>query len=103
MTISNTPVKKFTDLLTLIKEIRPDSADNLSKIGAFYARHLVEDFGPYDFDEYRKFVEKQLAYDTRPITIAVIMSWGRDYAEMKQRTFTPEQAKLRDNFYANRD
>jgi len=102
MKISEVNDKELTKVLVLIRMIRPDCQEWISsKIDNFFCKHVREDLSHYDFKEYVDYIEKKLAYEPGVINIGVIMTWGAEFKNAKNRTWTEEEKALRNNFYNN--
>jgi len=99
MSIKDTTDKTLLKVLDLVKTIRPDSTESLAKVGAYFIKHLKEDFGSYEFEDYLDYIEKQLVYEQGVINLGVLMQWGKQFSAMKSRTWTQTNKEIRDNFY----
>lgn len=103
MLIKTVDDKQLINVLTLIRTIRPDCIETIGpKIDKFYCKHVKEDLSDYDFTEYLDYIEKRLVYEPGIINIGVVMNWGQEFKQHRNRTWTIKDKENRENFYTTR-
>ena len=77
MKLSESP-KTAKNILNLIREIRPDQAQNFAKADKWFDINLVKQYGNIEVDELMDIIERYLAFQDGPITIATIFNWVKE-------------------------
>ncbi len=81
-------------LLTLVKQVRPECAANLT-YESWIADRVMQDFPNIDITYLRSFFETKLAYFTDDIKVPTIMMWCRTASTQ----WTQEKTKQRDEYF----
>jgi len=77
MTISESP-KDVKHILNLIREIRPDQAENFAKAEKWFMEVFPKQFGTIEVDEIKCIIERSLAFHQGPITISTVFNWVKE-------------------------